>query len=50
MLLYHGSQFIIEKPEFGKGKKNNDYGQGFYCTEDEGLAGEWAVDFGRIWI
>ncbi|MDY6104878.1 MAG: DUF3990 domain-containing protein, partial [Acetatifactor sp.] len=29
MLLYHGSQFIIEKPEFGKGKKNNDYGQGF---------------------
>ena len=47
MLLYHGSQFIIEKPEFGKGKKNNDYGQGFYCTEDAGLAGEWAVDFGR---
>lgn len=23
-------------------KKSNDYGQGFYCTESEELAGEWA--------
>lgn len=44
LILYHGSEFVIEKPEFGKGKKHNDYGLGFYCTEDLDLAKEWAVD------
>ena len=28
---------------FGAGKPNNDYGLGFYCTESEELAKEWAV-------
>lgn len=42
--LYHGSINIIEKPEYGKGKKYNDYGLGFYMTEDLELAKEWAVD------
>lgn len=41
--LYHGSERIIEKPEFGLGRKNNDFGLGFYCTESEELAKEWAV-------
>jgi len=41
--LYHGSERIIEQPMFGVGKKNNDFGQGFYCTENEVLAKEWAV-------
>ena len=41
--LYHGSEKILESPEFGKGGTNNDYGQGFYCTKNKGLAGEWAV-------
>ena len=40
--LYHGSEFVVEKPLYKFGKKNNDYGQGFYCTEDEELAKEWA--------
>ena len=31
------------KPLFGAGKPNNDYGLGFYCTESEELAKEWAV-------
>lgn len=31
--LYHGSQFIIQKPEYGKGARHNDYGKGFYCIE-----------------
>jgi hypothetical protein len=39
----HGSDKIIKVPEYGKGAINNDYGQGFYCTENKGLAGEWAV-------
>ncbi|MCD8125880.1 MAG: DUF3990 domain-containing protein [Lachnospiraceae bacterium] len=42
LILYHGSPVIIEKPEFGKGKANNDYGRGFYCTEHIELAKEWS--------
>ena len=42
LVLYHGSTDIIEAPEFGKGKAYNDYGQGFYCTENKELAKEWA--------
>ncbi|MCD8052794.1 MAG: DUF3990 domain-containing protein [Lachnospiraceae bacterium] len=42
LILYHGSSVIIEKPEFGKGKANNDYGRGFYCTEYIELAKEWS--------
>ena len=41
--LYHGSKDRIVKPVFGAGKPNNDYGLGFYCTESEELAKEWAV-------
>ena len=41
--LYHGSEQIIESPTFGFGKQNNDFGLGFYCTESEELAKEWAV-------
>ena len=46
-IIYHGSKDIIEKPKFGKGKPYNDYGLGFYCTENLALANEWAVDIGR---
>ena len=42
-IIYHGSKNIIEKPVFGYGKTINDYGLGFYCTEDLDLAKEWAV-------
>lgn len=45
--LNHGSVRIVERPRVGYGKKNNDYGQGFYCTESEELAMEWAVSFGK---
>ena len=41
--LYHGSGDIIEKPVFGKGKKYNDYGLGFYCTDSLEMAKEWGV-------
>lgn len=43
MTIYHGSKYIIEYPQPWLGRKNNDYGQGFYCTESEKLAREWAV-------
>ncbi len=42
MILYYGSPEIVQKPEYGKGKPYNDYGMGFYCTENEDLAKEWA--------
>lgn len=41
--LYHGSCNIIEKPVFGKGKRYNDYGLGFYCTDSLEMAKEWGV-------
>ena len=41
--IYHGSKQIIEVPTFGLGRKNNDFGLGFYCTENKDLAKEWAV-------
>jgi len=42
MIVYHGSQEIVELPVYGKGKIENDYGRGFYCTESAELAKEWA--------
>ena len=33
--LFHGSEKVIEHPVFGEGKKHNDFGLGFYCTESE---------------
>ena len=44
--IYHGSSKIIEKPLFGYGKTWNDYGLGFYCTQEKDLAKEWAVSEG----
>lgn len=42
LTLYHGSDKIVRFPKLNAGKKNNDYGQGFYCTEHYDLACEWA--------
>lgn len=40
--LLHGSDHVIEKPDFHLGKTNNDYGRGFYCTRELPMAMEWA--------
>lgn len=42
MLVYHGSDHIIEVPVYHRGKRTNDYGYGFYTTESLKLAKEWA--------
>ena len=42
MNIYHGSKDIIKQPEYGKGKPHNDYGLGFYCSEDIEMAKEWS--------
>ena len=44
LVLYHGSDHIIEKPEYGAGRIHNDYGSGFYCTMDQELAMEWSIN------
>lgn len=43
MKIFHGSQRLIEVPQYGLGKVGNDFGRGFYCTESEDLAKEWSV-------
>ena len=45
--LYHGSENIIQKPQYGFGKKYNDYGLGFYCTEHMDMAKEWGVSLDK---
>ena len=40
--IYHGSVKQIEKQVYHEGKRTNDYGFGFYCTEHYELACEWA--------
>lgn len=43
MRIYHGAKQIVREPRFGIGRSYNDFGLGFYCTENEVRAGEWAV-------
>ena len=45
MKIYHGSISIIKKPIYGYGNPYNDYGLGFYCTDDKELAKEWSVTY-----
>ncbi|MCL2755193.1 MAG: DUF3990 domain-containing protein [Oscillospiraceae bacterium] len=40
--IYHGSLSEVPNPMFGEGKPYNDYGLGFYCTENIEMAKEWA--------
>ena len=40
--IFHGSEAIRVTPIYGAGKRNNDYGRGFYCTDSLDLAKEWA--------
>ncbi len=42
LTIYHGSEHIIDLPMYKIGKPYNDYGQGFYCTKEIGMAKEWA--------
>ena len=45
--MFHGSKEIIIKPLLEKGNKYNDFGIGFYCTEDKEKANEWACKDGK---
>ena len=43
IILYHGTPDEIVVPTYGHGDDKHDYGRGFYLTEDNELAKEWAV-------
>ncbi len=47
MKIFHGSQSIIKVPQYGLGKVGNDFGLGFYCTENETMSKEWSVQPNR---
>lgn len=42
IIIYHGSTEVITKPYFKGGKPYNDYGHGFYCSDEIEIAKEWA--------
>lgn len=43
MILYHGSNTIIDRIELAKSRPNKDFGRGFYLSADEKQAKEMAV-------
>jgi len=43
MILYHGSDIPVEKPNLNLSRKNLDFGVGFYTTENR----DQAVDFSQ---
>ena len=45
--LYHGSKIAVRQPLFDLCRPNNDYGRGFYCTQNIDLAKEWACQEGH---
>ena len=47
MIVYHGSDHIIETPLYNGSKRTNDYGYGFYTTGNIELAMEWACSDNR---
>lgn len=42
MKLYHTGFYILEKPDIHYGKKNADFGWGFYLSDDEDFSHRWA--------
>ena len=42
MILYHGSESIVNEPTIDLKKTTDDFGPGFYLTDNRELASEWA--------
>jgi len=47
MILYHGSNEIVDYPEIRKSKFNKDFYFGFYCTKYPEQAKRWATRYGK---
>ena len=44
MVLYHAGFDVIKEPDIHYGRKNADFGQGFYTTPDKEFAYRWAKE------
>ena len=44
MRLYHSSKVIIQNPDIHYGRKNADFGQGFYLSPDKDFVYRWATE------
>lgn len=44
MLIYHGSNVVVDKPEVLASGYAKDFGYGFYCTMLEQQARRWAIN------
>lgn len=42
MIIYHGSNVIVEQPKIIKGERMLDFGTGFYTTSNKEQAIRWA--------
>jgi hypothetical protein len=43
MILYHGSDQVVEFPEIRRARYTKDFSWGFYCTNDPDQAARWAA-------
>lgn len=49
MILYHGSNMVIDEIDLNKCRPYKDFGQGFYCTEIKEQAELMAKRVARIY-
>ena len=47
IIVYHGGTEIVDKPHCRLGRKNLDFGQGFYVTDIRDQAVKWAENMSR---
>ncbi len=50
MVLYHGSNCKIERPDLSQSREDIDFAAGFYLTENYELAAKWACRKNRSFI
>lgn len=50
MLLYYGADRMVEKPIYNYGNPSNDYGLGFYLTNDKEIAKLWASRYANGYL
>lgn len=48
--VYHGSNLVVKAPLVGIGRKNLDFGNGFYVTALSSQAEEWAANRARYYM
>lgn len=47
IIVYHGGTEIVDKPDCRLGRRNLDFGQGFYVTDIRDQAVKWAENMSR---